>query len=1247
MHQEPRPPLSTLQKILAPCIATFFTPSIDSQYLKIITNFLNPSNLEENNFKSFNNLSTTRQINIHVRDPRDGSRCDSTNFPIKLHLINDVANIRQFDEREIEGDLATSLDDLDENSLFNTVTELVDSKGYKIPIPKYSPWFDRFQSIIFDQMSMFSSDVLAFAGSVIFINADVDAITELGSLLTTEERCRINFRTSWLLNQQYNFKYVICLGTDNVQTQNYFSNLRQKYTSITNGMFLIKKNELENFDKNSLNKLQSSLGQSLALFLEKFIHQTYSVVQSKRTLSRSIFNVTKKFFGNSSSSPVNSPGTGDSNSGPNSKNYFTDEHEALYLGSKRLADCMLQCGMYSAAYEMYLQAIKDANSEKKSMSAQVAAEMALYSFALSTTTTIQNVKESEKLIQFMSSCFSKYLPISRVKAMRLVFLLADIVLVISENTNLGLSRLYNEIAKMYVDLSDSKGAQQNASSMKCAIRSGVCLEQAAILFAKSSWPRKYAFHMLLAGSHYSNSKKHSLHSLRCYRAAALLFENERLNSTFRIANQHISWTIARIVAELKNYDNDEALQNYGKILRAGILPGSDLSIAPIHKAVFDEYLTMLKSTGRPFGTGSVRIPKIINKKVDWHSTTGNKILIEEKETLLLDISIYNPLACQLKYEEVALILNDEDKYLQTSTVKELTLPPKNTVKILFEIKLIEKELPANKKQINIVLEKLQFTIDSNMKPYFVEFYKIGKPLVKTKNQRRAKMREEIRDCFKISIRQGQILNDVNPLLGELPVAPSKKPAKLQFYGQILEDFHFSPEIISIQNFDESALEKQFLDLEKVKNSFKKKLNKNQIDLEISPNISNPLHVMANYEFTDHKDQIIILLNIKDIHQNLIIDDISLFSDDYCILQNNDNPNTNTKTTNCKNQQLVLIAQKMASSSFQKVHQKPNNYHYKNLENYQKHFLPVFEQAKEQRFNLDPNYVDLYEMEKEVLKNKRKELQEKNSSNSMESNPLLFSPTEESTILPESSTAIPKFLELSQNSFAISITWSINDDNYSKNPIKGANFIYLQFPGIPSSNIMDPLLNINYQFLHSELSQVAKTSTPGAKLERFQTASIESSQLSQNSSYNNNNNQNVSGFDSKSISSELLNNKENNHPSYHEFNSSLTQSYGDQIQPQLKFDTVYISGQIKQLVDKNEAEYTPVFEIMLQNYSQNRIAVTFSSEFSQFLRVNSVETDLTFEVDSMDSIMRFGGFEFFKIKIYFSCRHFFFSSVLEN
>lgn len=72
--------------------------------------------------------------------------------------------------------------------------------------------------------------------------------------------------------------------------------------------------------------------------------------------------------------------------------------------------------------------------------------------------------------------------------------------------------MYSEAARQLIRM----------TSEDCDLRSAVLLEQAALCFlcepVRRALPRKYAFHMVLAGHRYSKAGQRK-HSLRCYKHA--------------------------------------------------------------------------------------------------------------------------------------------------------------------------------------------------------------------------------------------------------------------------------------------------------------------------------------------------------------------------------------------------------------------------------------------------------------------------------------------------------------------------------------------------------------------------------------------------------------------------------------------------------------------------------------------------------------------------------------------------------
>merc|ERR1711884_144737 len=292
------------------------------------------------------------------------------------------------------------------------------------------------------------------------------------------------------------------------------------------------------------------------------------------------------------------------------------------------------------------------------------AEMVIYTFALSSSTKIHSKKDSEKLMEFITSTHDKYNNISRLKTMRYTFLITCIAkILVKPNPNqppvLVPSKLTHEIARFYVEM---------ASFTDCSLRSAIALEQAAILFAQSNWPRKYGFNMVLAGNHFSNIKNSSsskFHALRCYRSAQALFQKEN-NSTFRSADTHIRWTIARLIS---NFEPHESIEYYRQALRNGFLPGGDKLVAKtVQKDVLKEYCMMIEACKEDPKIGfNLELPKVVSKTFKFENSR-----ISAGDKTKASFRVFNYLNTELKLDKIELI---GCEYLEASVLEKIVFQP--------------------------------------------------------------------------------------------------------------------------------------------------------------------------------------------------------------------------------------------------------------------------------------------------------------------------------------------------------------------------------------------------------------------------------------------------------------------------------------------------------------------------------------------------------------------------------------------
>jgi trafficking protein particle complex subunit 8 len=138
------------------------------------------------------------------------------------------------------------------------------------------------------------------------------------------------------------------------------------------------------------------------------------------------------------------------------------------------------------------------------------------------------------------------------------------------------------------------------TSEDCDLRSAVLLEQAALCFiadSKKALPRKYAFHMVLAGHRYSKAGQRK-HSLRCYKQAYQIYQG----SGWRLATDHIEFAVGRLASQVHAWDASTSAL-------ASLLAPRSLQ-PPVQQAAFlREYLHVLQQW-IPQGTIISELPQL-------------------------------------------------------------------------------------------------------------------------------------------------------------------------------------------------------------------------------------------------------------------------------------------------------------------------------------------------------------------------------------------------------------------------------------------------------------------------------------------------------------------------------------------------------------------------------------------------------------------------------------------------------------
>ena len=187
------------------------------------------------------------------------------------------------------------------------------------------------------------------------------------------------------------------------------------------------------------------------------------------------------------------------------------------------------------------------------------------------------------------------------------------------------------------------------------------------------------------------------------------------------------------------------------------------------------------------------------------------------------------LATNVSFESAELMFNQEQVHqniLTSSKFQNFTIPAKSKIQLKFNINLNQsfaEKLRVNNessKPINLKITKLKIILNNNIPEYFINFNHTGKPLVKTKKQRRSKDRVECRECYKLTVLSNASYLSLSR--SKLSISNSRnfpsnnkqnpKP-KLQYFEQILnfddinKKVHFSEEYVILKNYEFDAISK--------------------------------------------------------------------------------------------------------------------------------------------------------------------------------------------------------------------------------------------------------------------------------------------------------------------------------------------------------------------------------------------------------------------------------------------------------
>ncbi|XP_064097927.1 trafficking protein particle complex subunit 8-like isoform X2 [Macrobrachium nipponense] len=231
---------------------------------------------------------------------------------------------------------------------------------------------------------------------------------------------------------------------------------------------------------------------------------------TNRSRSKSLLSATRRWLGGNKS-----PG-----SATNSVIYSP---EATELQTRRLGDLCFMFGLYELAYSSYHTAKNDFKSDQAWLYFAGAQEMAALAAFMN------NSADYPK--RYLEGSLQTYLNVCKVYnfAIRATLLSTEVLKYCGD---------FGEAAMMFIKL----------TSEESDLLSALMLEQAAHCFINSQrpLPRKYAFHMTLAGHRFSKAGQRA-HSLRAYKQAFQVYARRG----WVLAEDHIHFTLGKQAHHLK------------------------------------------------------------------------------------------------------------------------------------------------------------------------------------------------------------------------------------------------------------------------------------------------------------------------------------------------------------------------------------------------------------------------------------------------------------------------------------------------------------------------------------------------------------------------------------------------------------------------------------------------------------------------------------------------------------------------
>lgn len=257
--------------------------------------------------------------------------------------------------------------------------------------------------------------------------------------------------------------------------------------------------------------MQDFILQALIPHMEKTIKNLNEQISAKKAIHRSIFRATRTLFG-----------SGKSQSTGSLTSYNSDANELLV---RKIADLCFLSQMYDQAFSFYHNARKDYTNDQAWLYAAGASEMAAIS------NFMQRNSQKTYPAHYMESALTTYIDVCKndYLALRSTLIHAECLQLLGMNSD---AAYY--LIKLTAETDD--------------LRSALLLEQAAHCFLKlkDPQPRKFAFHLILAGHRFSKCAQRR-HALRCYGLALQVY----MQQGWTLAEDHINFTMARQSFNLK------------------------------------------------------------------------------------------------------------------------------------------------------------------------------------------------------------------------------------------------------------------------------------------------------------------------------------------------------------------------------------------------------------------------------------------------------------------------------------------------------------------------------------------------------------------------------------------------------------------------------------------------------------------------------------------------------------------------